>query len=182
MRLVDKDLCLTVSTGIKPEAMLDILGRQEALPEPQVFGDPSWRVHHLPGRSGLLNVFEEGEFLVTLEANGFLGVTRRTINKIRDMGGLSHYAAICHFSAGGGTYQYVEVQDGIIIANFDPQTEEAPESVADFFTIGDHPDNNRKTMEDMIKAVEYRMEISVREKWLDTPTATYLIDYRTDFR
>lgn len=178
MRFVDDDdlsFCLTISAGIKTDVMLDILGRQEALPEPQTFDDFVWDTHQ-PGRNGLLNVFEEDGFLITVENNGFLGVARRTINKVARLGGINHYVAIYH-SSGNGGYQYVEVQDGTIVANFDPVTDEAPPAVADFFHPGD---DQTATRYGMIKAVEYRLETSVLQEWLETPTTTYLIDYRTD--
>lgn len=177
-RFVDDDdlsFCLTISTGIKKDELLAILGRVEALSVPQTFDDFAWDTHQ-PGKKGLLNVFEEDEFLVTLENNGFLGVARRTINKVAAMNGLSHYVAFYH-SAGNAGYQYVEVQDGLVIANFDPVLDEAPEAVVDFFLGGE---NQKATRYNMVRAAEYRMETEVKPEWLEQATATYVIDYRTD--
>ena len=178
MRFVDDDelsFCLTISSGIKLDDLLDILGRVETLPKPQTFDDFAWDTHQ-PGKKGLLNVFEQGEFLVTLENNGFLGVARRTINKVADLSGEVHYVGFYH-SAGNSGHQYVEVQDGLIIANFDPLLDEAPEAVSDFFL----PETVQgATRYAMVKAAEYRMETTVKQEWLEEPTTTYMIDYRTD--
>jgi hypothetical protein len=81
MRFVDDSelsFCLTISTGISRDNMLSILGEVNMLPEPQSFDDFVWEAYQ-PGKKGLLNVFEDNEFLITLENNGYLGVTRRTI-------------------------------------------------------------------------------------------------------
>lgn len=178
MRFVDDEnlsFCLTISTGIKRDDLLYILGRVEMLPEPKAFDDFVWETHQ-PGKKGLLNVFEDGDFLVTVENNGFLGVARRTVTKTADIPGISHYAAIYH-SSGNAGYQYVETQDGTVVANFDPVLDEAPDAVADFFLGGE---GNLATRYAMIDAVEYRMETSVLDEWLTQPTDTYVIDYRTD--
>jgi len=177
-RFVDDDelsFCLTISTGIKKGELLSILGVVEELEAPQTFDDFAWDTHQ-PGKKGLLNVFDEGEFLVTLENNGFLGVARRTINKIALISGEVHYVGFYH-SAGNAGHQYVEVQDGLVIANFDPLLDEAPEAVTDFFL----PETVQgATRYAMVKACEYRMETTVKQEWLEDPTTTYVIDYRTD--
>jgi len=174
----DLSFCLTISRDIKPDTMLDILGRVEPLPQPQTFDDFVWDTHQ-PGRNGLLNVFEpEDGLFVTLENNGYLGVALRTINAVRDLLGVNHYAAIYH-SSGNGGYQYVEVQDGTIVANFDPMGDDAPEPLSDFFSRGEDQPAVRYAL---TKAIEYRMETPVMEEWLTDPTITYLIDYRTDRR
>lgn len=183
MRFVDDgelSFCLTISKDIKLDTMLDILGRQEALPELHTFDDFSWDTHQ-PGRNGLLNVFEHDGFVITVENNGFLGVTRRTIKSIAVLDDISHYAAIYHSAGGSNGYMYCEVQDGTIVANFDPLTDEPPEAL-----IGSSPgpgisaaDWPRQPRRSMIKAIEYRMETTVLPEWLETPTTTYLIDYRT---
>lgn len=179
MRFVDDDdlsFCLTISKGIKPDTILDILGRVEPLPLKQTFDDFVWDKHQ-PGRNGLLNVFEPADGLfVTLENNGYKGVTRGVIKRVAEIGGINHYAAIYH-SSGNAGYQYVEVEDGTITANFDPMTDEAPAPVADFFLRGD---NQKATRYGMIRALEYRMEMTVEPEWLEIPALTYLIDYRTD--
>jgi len=175
MRFVDDDelsFCLTISAGIKRDDLLGILGRVEQLPASQTFDDFVWETHQ-PGKKGLLNVFEVDDLLITLENNGFLGVARRTINKAADIPGISHYAAIYH-SSGNAGHQYVEVQDGTIVANFDPLLDEAPEAVVDFF-----PENSN-TRRGMIQAIEYRMETKVCPEWLADRADTYIIDYRTD--
>lgn len=174
MRFVnDRDLsfCLTISTGVKREDLLNILGKVEELPK-QNFEDFS-RESYLPGKNGLLNVFEDDKFLITLENSGYLGVTRRTINKIASIHGASHYTAI-YYSSDGNEHQYVEVQDGKIIANFDPLLDPAPATVSGFFAV----DGN--TRECMVTALAYQMNTTVWADWLRLPTDTFLIDYRTD--
>ena len=183
MRFVDDDelsFCLTLSTGIKKDELLAILGRVEVLPEPQTFDDFAWDTHQ-PGKRGLLNVFEQDEFLVTLENNGFMGVAKRTISSIANIYGAVHYVAF-YRSSGNAGHQYVEVQDGLIIANFDPLLDEAPEAVSDFFTgagtdTGDFPPKPRRAM---VQAAEYRLETTIKPEWLELPTETYVIDYRTN--
>lgn len=177
MRFVDDSemsFCLTISSGIKRDHMLAILGMVDVLPVPQTFDDFVWETHQ-PGRKGLLNVFEDGELLVTLENNGYLGVTRRTIKQVEQLTGAFHYVSIYH-SSGNNGYQYVEVQDGLILANFDPSQDDAPEVVADFFLGGEKSEAIRYAM---VKAVEYRMETTIKEEWLTDRTTTYLIDYNT---
>lgn len=175
MRFVDDDelsFCLTISTGIKRDMLLAILGRVESLPVPQTFDDFAWDTHQ-PGKKGLLNVFEDGDFLVTIENNGFLGVARRTINKVCDLGRGTHYVAFYH-SSGNGGFQYVEVENGEILANFDPLLDEAPDVVVDFFAGTDQP---RRAM---VLATEHRTATRIKPEWLELATDTYLIDYRAD--
>lgn len=174
MRFVDDDnisFCLTISTGIRKGLMLRILGDELELPHPQRFDDFVWETHQ-PGKKGLLNLFNEDPFLVTIENNGYLGVTRRTINQVVNIIGVYHYAAIYH-SIGNG-YQYVEIQDGMVLADFDPSLDEAPEAVSDFFPEGC---NVRKGL---IDAIEYRMDTKIKPEWLETPTETHVIDYNTN--
>src|SRR5689334_15656150 len=151
MRFVDDDelsFCLTISTGIKRGELLNILGVVEELEVPQTFDDFAWDTHQ-PGKRGLLNVFEDGDHLITVENNGFLGVARRTIKKVEGLSGEVHYVSFCH-SAGNAGHQYVEVQDGMTIANFDPLLDEAPEAVSDFFT------DTKEPRRAMVHAAEYR--------------------------
>jgi len=178
----DLSFCLTISKGIKHDVMLGILGQQQILAKHRSFEDFDWSVYK-PGLTGLLNVFEVGDFLVTVESNGFLGVARRTITKVARLGGLSHYVAIQHSSAPG-FYQYVEVQDGTIVANFDPASDPSPECVADFFRAKDGG-QTPTVRAAMVDAVEYRLSapdqpFKVQDKWLTDETVTYSIDYRTD--
>lgn len=173
MRFTDDDelsLCLTLSTGISRNDLLNLMGRVETLAIPQGFDDFAWETCE-PGKIGLLNLFEDGERLVSLENNGFKGVYRRTINDVAGLPGAYHYVAVYH-SSGNGHFQYVEIQDGMILANFDPLTDEAPEVVADFFTKGGN------SMAEMLKAAEYRMECTILPEWLEKPAETFVIDYR----
>lgn len=179
MRFVDDSelsFCLTISSGIQRDHLLAILGMIEVLPVPQIFDDFVWETHQ-PGKRGLLNVFQDDEedLVITLENNGYLGVTRRTINQVSNLLGAFHYAAI-YYSSGNNGFQYVEVQDGMVLANFDPSQDEAPEIVADFFLGGEGPSATRYAM---VKALEYRLETIVKAEWLDNRTTTYLIDYDT---
>lgn len=174
MRFINDDdlsYCLTVSTGIKRETLLDILGQRGALEKPQTFDDFPKETHQ-PGKLGLLNVFEESDFLITLENSGYLAATRRTINRIVRLGVPVHYVAIMQHSGTIGR-QYVEVQNGEVVANFDPVTEEAPEGFALLFP---EDANARRSI---IEAVKWRMQLPVNERWLTEPTQTYIIDYRT---
>lgn len=164
--------CLTISTGIKREDLLSILGRVEELPVPQTF-DSFAQENYQPGRTGLLNVFEDGEFLVTLENSGFLGVSRQTVNRVAAITGVNHYAALCS-SSGKIGFQYVEIQDGMVLVNYAPGLDEIPEILTEFFY--DHGSIRRG----LIEAIEYRMETKVESGWFEKPTETYAIDYRID--
>lgn len=177
MRLTeDQDLsfCLTVSTGIDKDVLLAILGRSEDLPEPQTFDDFPEEAY-VPGKKGLLNVFEDNGFLITLENTGYLGATRRTINKVAEVTVRTpgHYVAIYSSFKNFSECQYVEVQDGMVQANFDPNLDEIPELVAQFFS-------GQPVLSSMVNALEYRLETTVKPEWLESPTTTYVIDYRTD--
>jgi hypothetical protein len=94
---------------------------------------------------------------------------------VEQLTGAFHYVSI-YQSSGNNGHQYVEVQDGLVLANFDPLLDVAPEVVTDFFLSGEKSVATRYAM---VKAVEYRMETEVREEWLADPTTTYLIDYNT---
>jgi hypothetical protein len=175
MRFVDDDelwFCLTISTGIKRDDLLDILGMVETLSLPHPFDDFVWNPNQ-SGKRGLLNVFEDGDFLITVENSGLLGVARRSINKVAGRHPAAHYVGIYH-DPGSSAHQYVEVDCGVILANFDALLDEAPENVADFFP------EIRNTRRGMIQAVERRMGITVQPEWLEKPTGTYVIDYRTE--
>ena len=183
MRFTDDDdlsFCLTISTGIKRGELLAILGVVEALPLPQTFNDFAYETHQ-PGRKGLLNVFEDGAFLITVENNGYLGVTRRTVNKVRDIGGLSHYVSL--YYSGDNGHQYVEIESGDVLANFDPAV---IDEIPSFLLGSSGPgiefagDFARQPRRSMIRSIEYRMMTTVQPAWLEQPTDTYMIDYRTD--
>jgi hypothetical protein len=172
MRFVDDKgltLCLTISEGIKRDELLDILGRDEQLPEPHKFDDFPWDSNQA-GRMGLLNVFEQDGFLITLENGGFLGVTYRVKRAIAELEGEVHYIAL-RFSEDN--YQYVEVQDGCVLADFDPAREDMPEIVSHLF------DENNDPRHWMIQAAEWRLEeFYIKAEWLELPTDTYVIRYR----
>lgn len=170
---LDLSFCLTVSTDIKRDDLLSILGKVEELPQ-QSFEDFS-REAYLPGKRGLLNVFEDEGFLITLENSGYLGVTYRTVNKIAAIHGKSHYIAI-YYSSGDNEHQYVEVRDGKIIANFDPLLDPVPDTLAEFFPMA----AGGNTRVYMTTALIYRMKTMIWDDWLKLPTDTYVIDYRTD--
>ncbi len=174
MRFVDDSelsFCLTMSIGIDRDSLLAILGMVEVLPVPQTFDDFVWEAHQ-PGEKGLLNVFQcdEEDLIATLENNGHLGVLLRTAHLVSHLPGVFHYVAI-YYSDVSKRCQYVEIQDGTVVANFDPTQDKAPEAVIDFFGPGS---DHRSAM---IKALEYRMEVEVKPEWLTDRTTTYLIDY-----
>lgn len=166
--------CLTVSKEIERDTMLSLLGVVFPLPQPQSFDDFAEETHRV-GQRGLINVFEEDDFLITLENSGFMGInsstTIHTTTVTGEDGG--HYAAILYAPLVGAGYRYVEIQDGLVLADFNPLLDEAPESVDKFFP------QPSAAAEDLIAALEYRMEVKVRDEWLNQPTETYIIDYRT---
>ena len=166
--------CLTVSRDIDLPTMLMVLGKVEELPEPQMFDDFP-EESYIPGEKGLLNVFEEGDFLATLENTGFLGVARRTLLQLVDITKLypGHYVCI-YKNVEDNVLRYVEVQDGEILADFDPRWNSIPVIVEDFFPrVG-----GSANLLAMVSALEYRLEpCVVRQEWFEHPTTTYLIDY-----
>jgi hypothetical protein len=162
--------CLTISSGIKRDDLLTILGVTEALSVPLGFEDSN-ELFRQVGKRGMLSVFEYGDFLVTVENSGYLGVTLRTLKKIAELGS-GHYVA-CYDSGDTGR-QFVEVEDGEIVANFEPMFDSAPDALAVFFSA---PTQAREAM---IRALEFRMDTTVQDSWLTDKTDTYVIDYRTD--
>lgn len=170
MRFVDdQDLtfCLTISTGIKRTDLLAILSAVRLLPDPQRFDDFDWKAHK-PGQTGLLNVFEVDNHLVTLECNGYLGVTYRVVKMIRSLPGDVHYVAT---NSGD---QYVEIKNGEVLANFGIGEDETPEHLARLFSggVNDRPG--------VVAAMEHSMGIKVDPEWLVWPTDTYFVDYTVD--
>jgi hypothetical protein len=176
MRFVeDKELsfCMTISSGIEREALLDILGWVDLLPQLQTFDDTAWDTKKTAGRTGILNVFEEGDFLITLEKDGYSGVRHSTVLKVAEMmaGKVGHYICLFRVAGQDGYQYYVEVQDGMVLSGFDPETDPIPTVVEEFFQDGD-------PMANMIKAAEYRLETVVKPEWLEQPTDTYVIEYK----
>lgn len=171
----DLSLCMTVSTGVGRDEILKILGAKDQLPEPKSFDDfPKGK--YKPGKTGLLNVIGRDNFLVTLENSGFLGVTHGTMHRVATLTvrTLGHFTAVL-FAPSGLGYQYVEVEDGLVVANFDPMSDNAPDAVEQFFTNLDEKIPMR-----MISALAYRMEVPISDGWLSEKTDTYEIDYRVD--
>lgn len=177
MRFVEDQamsFCMTVSSGIDKEALLKTIGMVNKLPLPQTFDDVAWDTQRTAGRTGLINVFEDGEFLITLEKGGFAGARHSTILKIAQgmASQVGHFVCILR-STGEDKYNYyAEVQDGMVLASFDPKSDPAPEVVEEFFPEG------MDARSGMIKALEYRMETTVNPEWLTLPTDTYVIEYR----
>jgi len=176
----DLSFCLTVSTGIELHDLLNILGRKDVLSEPQTFDDFIER-RNRTRQSSLINVFEEGDFLITVENSGFMGVSTAVMLRMSVITTeLGHYASVYRNSLDGGGYRYVEVQDGMILANFNPLLDEAPPAIDQFFSGPlPGPTGPAEMTKAMIEALEYRMEIQVQPKWLEQPTDTYIIDYKT---
>jgi hypothetical protein len=171
MRFVDDkglSLCLTISEGIKRDTLLEILGRVEELPQPHAFDDFPYDSSQV-GRKGLLQVFEDDGFLITVENGGLLGVAFRTARAVADLRGEVHYVAL---RISEDDYQYVEVQDGEVLANFNPAHDEMPVIVDHLFA------DRNDTRNWMIQATEWRMKTSIMEEWLEHPTDTYVIEYR----
>jgi len=176
MRFVDdKELsfCMTISSGIEREALLGILGWVDLLPQPQTFDDTAWDTRKTAGKTGILNVFEDGDYTITLEKGGYSGVRHSTIVKVAElMGGkVGHYICLMQTAGEDGYRYYVEVQDGMVLSSFDPETDLIPSVVDGFFKDGD-------PMANMIKAAEYRLETTVKPEWLEQPTDTYVIEYK----
>lgn len=177
MRFVeDQELsfCMTVSSGIDRDVMLDILGKVDKLPIPQIFDDFAWDINKTAGKTGLLNVFEEGDLLITLENRGYLGARHKTLLKVAAAmaGKIGHYVCILRSFGDDGYYYYAEIQDGMVLASFDPENDEIPEVVEEFFPVGGD------VRAGMIKALEYRMEVTVKPEWMEQSTDTYIIEYR----
>ena len=172
--LEDADLsfCLTVSQGIDKDYLLDTLGRVEDLPLPQAFDDFAHE-RHARGRKGVLNVFQEGDLLITVENNGFSGARRKIAKSVAAAmtGKPGHYACV-HRSVGEDGYlYYAEVQDGLLLASFDPFIDDVPEVVEEFFL------NGERTLVSLLNILEFRMEMAVNPDWLELPTETCVIDY-----
>lgn len=177
MRFVDDNglsFCMTISSGIDREALLNILGKVDLLPQPQTFDSTAWDTRKTAGKTGVLNVFEDGGSLITLEKGGYSGVRHSTVLKVAEMmaGKVGHY--ICLFRSAGedGYHYYVEVQDGMVLSGFDPESDPIPMVVEEFFSAGGN------TMANMIRALEYRMDTVVDPEWLERATDTYVIEYK----
>jgi len=175
VRLIDDEdlsFCLTVSDGVELGELLHVMGADEVLPVRQTFDDFAWETHQI-GSTGLINVFEDDGLLVTLENNGFMGVQRKTLLHMAEVTkSIGHYIALYKSAGNGGHYRYVEVQDGMILANFDPMEGEVPEIVEEFFGT------DESMVRKMVKALEYRMEMQSSPEWFTDPADTYVIDYR----
>lgn len=175
MRFVDDDdlsFCLTISRRIEHDTLLRVLGHMEALPQPQSFDDFALPPHQ-KGKTGLLNVFEVDGHLVTLENNGFLGVAYRTQRRLTELAGRGRYLSF-YYSSGNRDCQYVEVANGLILADFSPLLDEPPSVLSPLFAEGDGP------REKMVLAAELRMGVQINPDWLTEKTQTYVIDYRAD--
>ncbi|HEY6019070.1 MAG TPA: hypothetical protein VIY48_03995 [Candidatus Paceibacterota bacterium] len=176
MRFIDdKDLsfCLTMSEGIELGELLSILGSSSRiLPSQQSFNDSSLS-NYEPGSFGLINVFEEDGMLITLENNGFAGVgTIAIAQAIEATKSIGHYVAIYRSSVDNREFWYAEVQDGLLLANFNPLLSDAPEAVDRFFS------GPGEIAKQMVDAIEYRMEADLKDEWLSRETDTYVVDYR----
>lgn len=182
--LEDKDLsfCLTASRGIDKGYLLHTLGVIDTLVLPQSFDDFVYE-RHSRGRNGILNVFQEGDLLITLENSGYSGARRRIVRDIaaemtaartRPGGApdkLGHYACLHRSTGDDGYLYYAEVQDGTLLGCFDPAFDEIPEIAREFIVDGGD------TLENMIKLFEYRMETTIKPEWLDLQTETHVVDY-----
>lgn len=158
--------CLTMSTGIPRHQLLAILSAHQNTVDKQRFTDFDWKAHK-PGQTGMLNVFEVDGRLVTLECNGLMGVTYRVVKHVLNLQGDFHYVAT---NSGD---QYVEVKNGIELANFGPGLDETPGYLVDFF-------GGRTSREGAIAAMESAMGIKTDPAWLVRMTDTYAMDYRVD--
>lgn len=175
MRFIeDKDLsfCLTISRHIPRSDLLRILGRAEPLPEPQAFDDFD-RGAYQKGKTGLLNVFEVGDTLITVENSGFLGVAFRTVRRLAQQDKSTRYVSF-RYSHGDGDCHYVEIENGTVVANFSPVLDEIPDMFSTLFTEGGNP------RQEMVLSAERCMSVKVNSDWLSKKTDTYLINYRAE--
>jgi hypothetical protein len=126
------------------------------------------------GRAGLVQVRREGEFVLMIENNGWLGVTQGVPERASAAGG----HLMCAYWSDDGHMLLIEATDGHVDANFDPVL------AVNRTDWSEDPDWARevpwefgKVQSTMLAVVEWRTGLAFDRAWLDEPTPTYHVSY-----